>query len=745
MAPSPAANPMSTEQSALLAEFARACRAAARAVSLYPRTHPSIQPALSRVIAATGRLVTNGHLLLTVLPDTLAIDGRSPMRSDPAVGELAVLLHDRLVGALRIDRAADLEDWHTLLLLLARPPEELIAEGGIVRAWTAAGRNAFEIREIDYAEVLRERDGLEGVEQWDKIIALLLQGETLDEESLAALLAMLGNPSRFGELLERLQSTDATDATVPARVAALITLVQKMLEATTERPKAQGEDLVLQTAADAVSRLTPDMLVELVRQARSAEDEQAQIASAVVDRITDATVASFVANSVTREHGATERLAAAFEALVPDLEDKERLLGVAQKEAASGPLGREAHFEDLWKSASQLLTTYSDEGYVSAAYGRELSGARRQAVEVERVSDDPPERIEGWRATISTRAVKALDGQLLLDLLHLEDDPFAWLYMARIAVAEVERGLAAGDIEQARQLTEVVVRETAAGGRPALHSAAESMADMLASARVADLVVQQLRQVDDSDVSALTRLCHNIGPRLIKPLVDVLLVEQNSRAVRRLRDLLFGFGAPGYAAVEQLKLSSNAAVRRMAIELLRTYGGEGALSDLTTMLGDPDAQVQREAVRALMHLGSRDAIAALERGLTGGSSATILQELMTLRDERVVTLLCTVLGRSKPRGKVVELHAHIIDALGGLGDHHTSRQALREVLYRSEWWAPYRTATLRRAAAQALRRIGSPGTIAILEEAAKQGSRGVRNIARVQVVRRSTPRERPLT
>jgi HEAT repeat protein/PBS lyase HEAT-like repeat-containing protein len=745
MAPSPAANPMSAEQSAVLTEFARACRAAARSVSLYPRTHPSIQPALSRVIDATARLVPVDQLLLTVLPDTLAIDGRSPARPDQAISELAALMHDRLVGALRVDRTADPEDWHALLLLLARPTDELIAAGGVVRAWTAAGRNAFEIREIDYAEVLRERDGLEGVERWDRIIALLLQGETLDEESLAALLAMLGNPSRFGELLERLQSSDAIDATVPARVAALITLVQKMLEATTQRPKAQGEDLVLQTAADAASRLTPDTLLELVRQARLAEGEQAQVASAIVDRITDATVASFVANSVAREHGATERLAEAFGALVPNLEDKERLLGMAHEEAAKGALGREANFENLWKSASQMLTSYSDERYVSTTYGRELSGARRQAVEVERVSDDPPDRIEAWRGTISTRAVKALDEQLLLDLLKIEDDPFSWLYLARIAVTEVEQGLAAGDLEQARQLTEAVTGETGRAGRPNLRTAAESMADLLASARVVDLVVQQLRRTDDSDVGVLARLCHVIGPRLIKPLVDALLVEENTRAVRRLRDLLIGFGAAGYAAVEQLKLSSNPAVRRLAIELLRTYGGEGALNDLTRMLGDQDAQVRREAVRALMHVGSADAIAALERALTGDSSPAILNELATMRDERVVRLLCGVLARSKPRGKDVDLHAQILEALGGLGDHQASIQVLREVLYRNEWWAPYRTATLRRAAALALRRIGSPGTIAILEEAAQRGSRGVRNIARVQVVRRGPPRERQQT
>ena len=94
----------------------------------HPRTHPAIQAALLRVTAAAGRLIPADDLC-SIHPDTLVIDGRSPRRPDAAIGELAVLMHERLIGEIRIERTATLEDWHALLLLLARPPEELIAEG----------------------------------------------------------------------------------------------------------------------------------------------------------------------------------------------------------------------------------------------------------------------------------------------------------------------------------------------------------------------------------------------------------------------------------------------------------------------------------------------------------------------------------------------------------------------------------------------------------------------------------------
>ena len=734
---------MSPEQSAALAEFARACRTAARSVSLYPATHPSIQASLTRVITSASRLVAAGDLVMTVHPDTLVIDGRTPEKPDGAVVELAQIMHDRLVGALRLEAGADIHDWHALLLLLTKPPEELMADGGISKVWTASGRGHFDIREIDYAEVLRERAGGDGI-QWNAIIAYCLQGGSgaLDEDGLQAVLSMLGDSTRFGEFLERLQGTEAGDGPISARAAALVTLVQRMLETTSQWPKAQGEDVVLQTAADAVAKLTPEMLLGLVRQTQSPDKEHAQVATAVVNHIKDDTIASFVATSVVKARGASERLAEAFEALVPELDRKERLLNVAREEAEETPLGQDTNFGELWQSAAQMLTSYSDEPFVSQEYARELSGARRQAIDVERVSDDPPARIQAWLSTIADQAVKDLDLQLLFDLLQVEDDPFAWTDVARTVVGQIERRILAGDFETAQKLAFAIVRDAGGEGRESLRPAADTVMNTLVGGALVRNLVVHLRQGDDTDVEPVSRLCHTVGIRVVPRLTEALVSEDNTRAIRRLRELLFGFGAAGRESVERLKLSPNPAVRRTAIDLLRMFGGEEALVELTTMLEDADPQVQREAVRAIIHTGSAEAFAVLQRALTsGGASGSILQELLGMRDDRVVPLLCSVLTRDIPKGPAIETHAQIIDALGGLGDHAESARALRTVLYRGQWWAPYRTAAMRKAAAAALRRIGTPATLGILEEAVKTGSRRVRTVARAHT-RMTPPRQR---
>jgi HEAT repeat protein len=68
-------------------------------------------------------------------------------------------------------------------------------------------------------------------------------------------------------------------------------------------------------------------------------------------------------------------------------------------------------------------------------------------------------------------------------------------------------------------------------------------------------------------------------------------------------------------------------------------------------------------------------------------------------------------------------------------------EALKQALYKGEWWAPRRTATLRGAAAAALARIGTPEAITVLDDAVAGGSRGVRTAAREH--RRSVRETRP--
>ncbi len=248
-------------------------------------------------------------------------------------------------------------------------------------------------------------------------------------------------------------------------------------------------------------------------------------------------------------------------------------------------------------------------------------------------------------------------------------------------------------------------------------------------------IVAHLATIDDGQFERVKAMCVSLGDVVIRPLAEALAAEERARPRDRLTSILIAFGASGRREAERLKNSPNAAVRRTAIYLLREFGGSEALPELTELLNDNEQQVQREAVRAIMRIGTDSAYQVLEKALINGTPQSrdmIVQALTLGRDERATPLFAYILNHLDHRGPLGSIYMRAIEALGTLRDPE-GVPALKSALYRGEWWAPRRTAALRDAAAQALARIAAPEALAALEEAAASGSRGVRTAARAHL------------
>src|SRR4051812_6413122 len=89
-----------------LADFARACKAALRAVSLYPGGHPAIGSTLTRLTELTAALTASGPFTLEVRPHTIHVHGAAPARPDAAIVELSDVLRRQLVGSLTLNPGA---------------------------------------------------------------------------------------------------------------------------------------------------------------------------------------------------------------------------------------------------------------------------------------------------------------------------------------------------------------------------------------------------------------------------------------------------------------------------------------------------------------------------------------------------------------------------------------------------------------------------------------------------------------
>jgi HEAT repeat protein len=725
---------LDNETAQRLTDFARACKAAARAVSLYPAAHPAIAATLERLTELTAALTAGGPFKLEIHPHTIHIADAAPAKPDSAIVELSDLLRRQLVGTLTLNPGADADSWRTLLMLLSRAPEEVRADGGIARLWATAGGPSLEIAEIDYAEVLREKQG--DAATIDRVIAAALAGPQLelDDSAMRTLLDIVGDPARLSELMQQLEA-GTTDKGVEVRVAAFLNLLRGLAEHVGRTNPGQL-DQTLRQMGQAAGRLSADSMLELL--ARRTKPEamagSVNVVTAMVHRMSDSTVAEFVSTSVIAERGASERLAQAFQSLVPEQDRQRQLLALAQPEVAASELGRDAMFAELWERVEAMLTSYSDRSFVSESYARELSGARGRAVEVESTSDDPPERLAGWLSTVGDGSLRQLDLQLLEDLLRIEEDGSRWRDIADTVIGHAEDLVRVGYLDQAWHLAEAVVAE---GQRlPARAEPARLVLERLGRGPMIGQVAKYLRTADDESFARFTALCHAIGPPVIPPLAETLSAEQDARARRRLRDVLVGFGAAGRDVVQQLMNATNWEVRRTAAYLLREFGGEEGLRELQPLLTDTEPLVQREAIQALVLNGTDAAAQILLQALTttsGRPRQTLVGELTSMRDERAGPLFC-YLVRKLDRKAFHTVYLSALEALGSFGGPDAV-EILKEALHQGDWMAPFATRRIRAAAAQALRKIGTAPAVAALRESSTKGSRGVRAAARAELSR----------
>jgi HEAT repeat protein len=169
--------------------------------------------------------------------------------------------------------------------------------------------------------------------------------------------------------------------------------------------------------------------------------------------------------------------------------------------------------------------------------------------------------------------------------------------------------------------------------------------------------------------------------------------------------------------------------------MMREFGGSEALPDLTELLDDNEPQVQRDAVRAIINVGTTAAFKILEQALATGTTRSreaIMQAISLVRDDRATPLFAYILEHVDHRGALGAVYLRAIESLGSLKDP-AGIPPLEDALRKGEWWAPRRTASLRQTAASSLARIGTPEAIAALEKAVAEGSRGVRAAARTHL------------
>jgi len=734
--PLAAIEPMAPDLAARVTAFARSCKAAARAVALYPGEHPAVAAALEAVTVAAEAATTPAMLQFAVLPDALTVDGRAMARPDAAVTDFAALLHRHQVGQLSLRPQTDANLWRRFLALLALPPDQARLRGGLGKLWASEGETRIEIRSLDYNELLRSR--VRGDKAtWESIVAGCLEGNafSLDDAMVELLFGILNDPDKIAGLMQaveaRLASGD-TQGQGPMVIAGLLQAVAQFVA--TSAP--EQADSVMNALAEAATRLPIDTLAPIVETQRGAfRPNLARFVQGLVRRISDGSIADLIRCEVRGGRGSSPRLADAFCGLAPDPDRRSAILALARGTMEQAGAAADPAIAQAWQQSEEMLLTYSDKAFVSDEYNNELGRLLDRSVEIEKDRTDPIDLMVAWRDTVDDDNVRLLDAALLADLMHLQQEVTHWRDLAELALRRVNALLVVGDFPAAALLVEALRSQSEGQGEPDIRAAAAEIMRNILTPSTMRHVASHLDTSDQSVVHAAQRFCVALGTVAIGPLAEVLSREERNRPRKHLIDVLIGFGAPGRQSVEQLRQSPNAAVRRTAVLLLREFGGQEALPELEKLLDDSEPHVQREATRAIAGLGIESAydtlIRALERG-TERARMSILGVIWTLPDEDAEQLLSHLVLTAPCRGAMWAIHERALERLGSLGGR-SSVNALSTVLERRRFWSPFRMAALHRMAVDALGQIGTPDAVAVIETTAIHGPRWARTAAQARL------------
>jgi hypothetical protein len=693
--PSDAAAPRPASPPHVL-DFARAFRAAARAVGFYPATHQNVVAALDQVTMTARAATGSGSMCLTVLPQGLLAGGIALDPSERAFSDLAGICHRHGIGALILDGRAGAESWRALLTLLARKPEEVRAAGGVHRQWKALRQISPAILEIDFGALLRGQVGGDFNDLAGVISHYLetagIGGSILDDPCGAlqrAIEAAPDEPEAIAGLLREL------------RAAAQLTWSQH----------DQFDDVFRRAAA--VGEFLTESLMERLLERRGKPDAMVgtiDVVEALVERMPDTTVSKFLSRAMGADGAATTRLTEVFTSLVPDAQRRQGIVGEAQDVTI------DANVLDQWAALERNLDAYADRRFLSDQYVDEIHGAQIRADRARRERSDPPERVAAWVHSIGDDRIRELDLAMLGELARLETETTRAHRVVEILQSNVFDAMTDGDWAGVATTVEVI-RGVATGADDRENRAgARDVLERLMSSKLPETALELLTGCDDPTAACLVRTLSAVGPALIPTLVARWAGERREVPRSRLEQIVAACGRPGREALRRLLSSDGEAtdVRVAAARLLELTPGTEHLSNLEAALSDPEEEVRRVAFDALASSTVDKASDILARGIAkadGQAQAALLNRLFALGEARTRPVLQRVFRYVDPARADVPVYLTMISALARTCPD-VATPLLADAVRRTTWRAPVRAWRVRSAVRVAVRTLRAPDSAA---------------------------------
>jgi HEAT repeat protein len=202
--------------------------------------------------------------------------------------------------------------------------------------------------------------------------------------------------------------------------------------------------------------------------------------------------------------------------------------------------------------------------------------------------------------------------------------------------------------------------------------------------------------------------------------------------MQRARAVLREIGPRVVNRLAPLISSDQWFAQRNAAELFGDLAAPEAVPLLQPLLRGRDPRVMRAAVRALAAIDDPAAARALHtvlRAATGEQRLAVVSALVDEKDPRAVPLLARILAESDPIGADHDIVLETLDAIGQIRGEQAIPQ-VSAVMRRRAWFVRRKLRAVKQTSVSTLRQIGTPAALRALTEAAADGDRLLKKLAK---------------
>lgn len=652
-----------------------------RQVGAYPPGHQVILAAAERTLKILANLKpTTSQITIGIARDRLMLGAMPLDPKNPVYREYARALFSHGIVALTIHPDLNAEELCTLCRLIASKPENILDQGGIVAAVTAANiihakltplaHNQFRTTAMSMLPDTERAKQTDTVKPWDRFVGTLLapihppQAGPWPTDIMAA-------PERLADIL----SADKTDCITEDTGEYDKAITTFLRDLDRENLSQQQHDELLDKFRIFIHELQPELRQQFLSSTVSVLGMHEMQAGAVLSRFPSTLLLDTLNDLNTRQSDIPPFILQ----MLSQLSCTEPTSSTVQTQ--TNPADLEPYTAEHFK---QVFAEHRADDYVPDDYQSLLRGfPHHKSTPVL-----PPEVIEGLTQSIHDQTMEQRLCSIITHMMHHFQEPHCQAALKNHLSPLIEHFIATGDFAALIDLH----RQTTSPGSTSREWAQDFLAATFSSYRFTREIVRSLSLWPQAKRQEICELMLQIGSPFVPLLLDKLGEEQDRSVRSRYLKLLGDMGPViRHEVLSRLNDERWHMVRNLIV-LLRGLEDPNLMDIMEPLLHHPHERVRQEALKTAFYFKDTRADTAILKEL--GHSVNLppvwaIGLARHSRDARVFQRLIDLLRTSGLSNESLTIRLAVVTTLADIGDT-SALNALEQTLFSFSFCHPRR-------------------------------------------------------